>query len=67
MTGENEPGSPQTSRSIAGRTMRSTANILWLGTKELRSFLHDYVLLAFVAYAFSLQNGADKQLFAGGA
>lgn len=31
------------------------ANIFWLGTKELRSFLHDYVLLAFVVYAFSLQ------------
>lgn len=35
--------------------MRSIANIFWLGTKELRSFLHDYVLVAFVAYAFSLQ------------
>lgn len=31
------------------------ANIFWLGTKELRSFLRDYVLLAFVIYAFSLQ------------
>ena len=31
------------------------ANIYWLGTKELRSFLRDYVLLAFVFYAFSLQ------------
>ncbi len=31
------------------------ANIFWLGTKELRSFLRDYVLLAFVVYAFSLQ------------
>lgn len=30
------------------------ANICWLGTKELRSFLHDYVLLALVVYAFSL-------------
>jgi ABC-2 type transport system permease protein len=35
--------------------MRMLANIFWLGTKELRSFTHDYVLLAFVAYAFSLQ------------
>jgi ABC-2 type transport system permease protein len=33
--------------------MRSLGNILWLGTKELRSFLHDYVLLALVVYAFS--------------
>ncbi len=35
--------------------MRKVANIFWLGTKELRSFSHDYVLLAFVVYAFSLQ------------
>jgi ABC-2 type transport system permease protein len=35
--------------------MRKVANIFWLGTKELRSFSHDYVLLAFVIYAFSLQ------------
>jgi len=26
--------------------MRSLANIFWLGTKELRSFLNDFVLLA---------------------
>jgi ABC-2 type transport system permease protein len=35
--------------------IRSIANIFWLGTKELRSFIRDYVLLAFVIYAFSLQ------------
>jgi ABC-2 type transport system permease protein len=34
--------------------MRKTANIFWLGTKELRSFMHDYVLLGLVIYAFSL-------------
>ncbi len=34
--------------------MRTIANIFWLGTKELRSFLHDFVLLGFVIYAFSL-------------
>jgi len=34
--------------------MRKIANIFWLGTKELRSFSHDYVLLALVIYAFSL-------------
>jgi ABC-2 type transport system permease protein len=35
--------------------MRTIVNIFWLGTKELRSFLHDYVLVVFVVYAFSLQ------------
>ena len=34
--------------------MRKLANIFWLGTKELRSFTHDFVLLGFVAYAFTL-------------
>ena len=33
---------------------RSAGTIFWLGTKELRSFLHDYVLIALVIYAFSL-------------
>jgi ABC-2 type transport system permease protein len=33
--------------------MRKAANIFWLGIKELRSFLHDYVLLGLVVYAFS--------------
>jgi ABC-2 type transport system permease protein len=33
--------------------MRKTANIFWLGIKELRSFLHDFVLLGLVIYAFS--------------
>jgi ABC-2 type transport system permease protein len=35
--------------------VRTLANIFWLGTKELRSFLRDYVLLGLVIYAFSLQ------------
>jgi ABC-2 type transport system permease protein len=35
--------------------VRTLVNIYWLGTKELRSFLRDYVLVAFVVYAFSLQ------------
>jgi ABC-2 type transport system permease protein len=30
------------------------SNIFWLGIKELRSFLHDFVLLGLVIYAFSL-------------
>jgi ABC-2 type transport system permease protein len=34
--------------------MRKIANIFWLGIKELRSFMHDYVLLGLVIYAFSL-------------
>ncbi len=34
--------------------IRTIANIFWLGTKELRSFLHDFVLLGLVVYAFSL-------------
>jgi ABC-2 type transport system permease protein len=34
--------------------MRKAANIYWLGVKELRSFLQDYVLLVMVIYAFSL-------------
>jgi ABC-2 type transport system permease protein len=34
--------------------MRSISNIFWLGTKELRSFLHDYVLIGLVIYAFSV-------------
>jgi ABC-2 type transport system permease protein len=33
--------------------MRRISNIFWLGTKELRSFLHDYVLIGLVIYAFS--------------
>ena len=34
--------------------MHSAANIFWLGTKELRSFLRDFVLLGLVIYSFSL-------------
>jgi ABC-2 type transport system permease protein len=33
--------------------MRRAANIYWLGIKELRSFLHDFVLLGLVVYSFS--------------
>ncbi len=33
--------------------MRSLANIYWLGTKELRSFFRDFVLLGLVIYSFS--------------
>ena len=41
--------------------MQTLANIFWLGTKELRSFLHDYVLLGLVVYAFSLAVIAQAQ------
>ena len=45
--------------------MQKITNIFWLGTKELRSFLHDYVLLGLVVYAFSLaviaQAGSSAQ------
>jgi ABC-2 type transport system permease protein len=41
--------------------MRALANIFWLGTKELRSFLNDYVLLGLVIYAFSLAIIAQAQ------
>jgi ABC-2 type transport system permease protein len=34
--------------------MRVLENIFWLGTKELRSFFRDFVLLGFVIYSFSL-------------
>ncbi|HVB14964.1 MAG TPA: ABC transporter permease, partial [Stellaceae bacterium] len=41
--------------------MRTLANIFWLGTKELRSFLRDFVLLGLVVYAFSLAIIAQAQ------
>ena len=34
--------------------MRTLSNIFWLGTKELRSFFSDWVLLGLVVYSFSL-------------
>ncbi|MBV9828708.1 MAG: ABC transporter permease [Alphaproteobacteria bacterium] len=41
--------------------MAALANIFWLGTKELRSFLRDYVLLGLVIYSFSLAIIAQSQ------
>src|SRR5690348_3499124 len=41
--------------------MRKLANIFWLGTKELRSFFHDAVLLGLVIYSFSLAVIAQAQ------
>jgi ABC-2 type transport system permease protein len=34
--------------------MRTIGNVFWLGTKELRSFFRDFVLLGLVIYAFSV-------------
>lgn len=41
--------------------MHKLENIFWLGTKELRSFFRDWVLLAFVVYSFSLAIIAQAQ------
>jgi ABC-2 type transport system permease protein len=41
--------------------MRMLSNIFWLGTKELRSFFKDFVLLGLVIYAFSLAIIAQAQ------
>ena len=41
--------------------MQTFANILWLGTKELRSFFRDFVLLGLVVYSFSLAIIAQAQ------
>jgi ABC-2 type transport system permease protein len=41
--------------------MRSLENIFWLGTKELRSFMRDFVLVGLVIYAFSLAIIAQAQ------
>src|SRR6516165_956741 len=41
--------------------MRALANIFWLGTKELRSFQRDFVLLGLVIYACSLAIIAQAQ------
>jgi ABC-2 type transport system permease protein len=41
--------------------MRMLANIYWLGTKELRSFFRDWVLLGLVVYSFTLAIIAQAQ------
>jgi ABC-2 type transport system permease protein len=41
--------------------MQTISNIFWLGTKEIRSFLRDYVLLGLVIYSFSLAIVAQAQ------
>ena len=39
----------------------SLATIFWLGTKEVRSLLHDFALLGFLIYSFSLAIYAQAQ------
>jgi ABC-2 type transport system permease protein len=41
--------------------MQSLSTIFWLGTKELRSFFRDWVLLGLVIYSFSLAILAQAQ------
>jgi ABC-2 type transport system permease protein len=41
--------------------MHKIANIFWLGTKEIRSFVRDFVLLGLVVYTFSLAIIAQSQ------
>ncbi|MFT3731632.1 MAG: ABC transporter permease [Hyphomicrobium sp.] len=41
--------------------MTTLQNIFWLGTKELRSFFRDWILLGFVVYSFSLAIIAQAQ------
>jgi ABC-2 type transport system permease protein len=41
--------------------MQTLSNIFWLGTKELRSFFRDWVLLGLVVYSFSLAIIAQAQ------
>jgi len=41
--------------------MQTLANIFWLGTKELRSFFRDWVLLILVVYSFTLAVIAQAQ------
>jgi ABC-2 type transport system permease protein len=41
-------------RRTVANMRRTVANIIWLGTKELRAFFHDVVLVVLVIWAFSL-------------
>ena len=57
-----EPSAAAQAGALGGRrAMQNIANIFWLGTKELRSFLRDFVLLGLVIYAFSLAIIAQAQ------
>ena len=41
--------------------MRAISNIFWLGTKEIRSFLRDWVLVGLTIWAFSIVVIAQAQ------
>ena len=41
--------------------MRAVSNIFWLGTKELRSFFRDFVLLGFVIWSFTFSVYSQAQ------
>jgi ABC-2 type transport system permease protein len=43
--------------------MRTIANIFWLGTKELRSFMRDFTLLGLVIYAFTIAIISQSQSY----
>ena len=42
--------------------MRAISNIFWLGTKEIRSFLRDWVLVGLTIWAFSIVVIAQAQI-----
>ena len=56
-----QPPAAAQAGALGRRSMHTLANIFWLGTKELRSFLRDFVLLGLVIYAFSLAVIAQAQ------
>ena len=50
-----EPAFPPQAGTVSeADPMHALSNIFWLGLKELRSFLNDYVLLGLVIYTFTL-------------
>ena len=57
----DQPAAVAQARALGDRPMRSLGNIFWLGTKELRSFMRDFVLLGLVIYSFSLAIIAQSQ------
>jgi ABC-2 type transport system permease protein len=46
---------------MKAKLLFTLSNIYWLGTKELRSLMHDYVLLGLVVYTFSLAIVSQSQ------
>ena len=63
-----EPSAAAQAGTLGQAAMRTLANIFWLGTKELRSFLSDFVLLGLVVYClFACHYRAGAKQFAGSA